>query len=93
MSMTAQGRGQAIYDFMASGGAFSRLNDDEKSKLLNGLVGLYGADLSYVIGNATIVPDSFNAPAGASVATTGSAAAQSGKVTTPIGLAGTGKVT
>lgn len=93
MSMTAQGRGQAIYNFMAADGAFSRLNEAEKSKLLQGLVGLYGADLSYITANATIVPDSFNAPAGASVATTGTAAAQSGKVTTPIGLAGTGKVT
>jgi len=93
MTMTAQGRGQAIYNFMASQGAFSKLSPQEASTLLQGLIGLYGADLSYIVGNATIVPDSFNAPAGASVSTTGGPAAQTGTVTTAIGLSGTGKVT
>lgn len=93
MTMSSQGRGQAIYNYMASQAPFQKLNGAEKQALLNGLVGLYGADLAYITGNATIVPDTFNAPAGASVSTTGTAAAQSGKVTTATGLAGTGKVT
>ncbi|RYF49423.1 MAG: hypothetical protein EOO38_07940 [Cytophagaceae bacterium] len=93
MTMNAQGRGQAVYNYMAQQGAFNRLNDAEKQTLLAGLVGLYGADLNYIVGNATIVPDTFNAPAGASVSTTGSAAAQTGRTTSAVGLGGTGKVT
>lgn len=93
MPMNAQGRGQAVYDYMAKQGAFSKLNDAEKQTLLAGLVGLYGADLSYITGNATIVPSTLQNPAGQPVSTAGSAAAQSGATTAPSTLIGTGKVT
>lgn len=92
--MTTAGRGQAIYDKIATSANFGKMNQAEKDALRAQLILIWGdGDLTYIKANAEVLPNTFTTPSGATVATTGSAAAQTGTVTTPTALSGKGAVT
>lgn len=93
MSMSASGRGTAIYNQIAASANFDKLSDPEKLALKNQLIDIFGADLSYITSNATVNPGTFKAAAGATVATTGTATAQTGTVTSASpSVTGTGTI-
>lgn len=79
----------AVYNAMD----LSAASEIEKASVLTQLKTIYGADTSYLTGNAVIQPGSLITPAGAAVSTTGSPAAQTGFTTTPVAISGAGVLT
>lgn len=94
MSMTAAGRGQAIYNQVAkTSPGFAKLTSAEQAQTLASLTAIFGAgDLAYITANAQVNPGTLADPGGATVATSGSAVAQSGTVTSAVGITGLGTV-
>lgn len=91
--MDPQSRSQAVYAaVIAANPQSAKMTADERSQLQVALKTVFGADLSYILANAEIPGAQYQAPAGASVATTGGPAAQSGTVTSPTTITGTGKI-
>jgi len=99
MAMTTNARAQAVYDSIASYNTdFNKLSDGEKTTLLNGLKAIWGADLTYIKGNADVLPTAlsglpFQNPIGQAVATAGSATNQTGTTVAPSAITGKGSLT
>lgn len=94
MALNGDARAQAVYTAIATADPnFGQLNSAEQNTLLSHLKSIYGADTTYLTANAVILPGSMQAPAGATVSTTGSAVAQTGATTSPVTIAGTGNLT
>lgn len=91
MSLNGNNRAQAVYNAIQSSNPnFSQLSAAEKAALLSALQTVYTADTTYLTTNATIQPGSFGVPVGIPVATTGTAAAQTGATTAPSSVTGVG---
>jgi len=102
--MTPSGRADAIYNAIENSSAhFSEFSVSEKAALKAQIQQIFGddgsgnGDLTYIQGNADVLPashsgPSLNNPAGQPVATTGTATAQSGFTTAPETIDGMGSV-
>lgn len=91
MALTNAGRATAIFNQIAAGPNFDKLSEDESEALKASIETIWGTgDLTYLKASAEILPGTFQDTAGAPVATTGSAAAQTGTVTAPSPLTGKG---
>ena len=90
MSLVGNNRAQAIYDALNTAGSLAPLSATEKTAFLNSLKTVWGADTTYLTGNAVVQPGSLAAASGIAVSTTGTAAAQTGATTAPGSLTGTG---
>jgi len=90
--MAGDDRGDAVYAVVSQTPGFAALSQAEKDSVRQQLRTLWGADLAYVEGNAQVMPNTLQNPAGQPVATTGGPAAQSGSTTAPSTLTGYGVV-
>lgn len=94
MSLTSQGRAAALFAAVKSTNPnFQQLNSDEQNALLANMKAIFGeGDLAYLVANTVVLPSALQAQAGATVATAGSAFAQTGSVTSTAPIVGTGSI-
>lgn len=88
--MTGNNRADAVYTVVSSQQNFGMLSQAEQATVKANLRIVFAADLAYIVASAQVNPGSLTDPAGASVATTGSPAAQSGFVTSSTPITGLG---
>ena len=93
MTMTASARAAAIVQAISQNPNYGKLSSAEKTSLLNQVQAVFGADLTYITTNATVLPTALVTPLGAAVSTAGSAVAQTGTVTSATNVTGTGTIT
>jgi len=91
--MTGNDRAAAVYAAIAAQSNFDGLNADEKSHVKAQLQAIFGADLSYILNTAQVLPSTLQNPAGQPVATAGGPTSQTGSTTAPSTLTGTGRLT
>ncbi|RYF12057.1 MAG: hypothetical protein EOO40_02075 [Deltaproteobacteria bacterium] len=90
--MNGNARADAVFETIKAQQNFKLLTDDEAIATQMALRRVFSADLTYITQNAQVNAGTFNDPGGATVATTGGPAAQTGIVTSAQAIKGLGTV-
>lgn len=90
MPLSGNERASAVYNVVASQPNFSMLTTAEQQTVKTQLQVFYGADTTYLVGNATLLPGSFASPAGQAVQV--NTATGTGSTSSPAPLSGSGKL-
>lgn len=91
--LSPSARTNAIYAAVSAQALFSKLNSAEQAQVKANILSIWGTgDLTYLIASTVVNPTAMQDPGGAAVVTAGSATAQTGTVTSPVAIVGTGTI-